>query len=237
MFLHWFKRKKNDENIPEKRVIAFSLWGNHPKYLHGALRNLELQKEHYPDWICRYFVAESLSSTILDELKSGGAEIIQKPASQGYLGLFWRFEAGCDPEVSRFIVRDCDSRLNAREALAVQAWIHSGKPFHLMRDHVYHDIPILGAMWGAVRGFIPDFEARFHRWIAQVRPGDHHRGDYFYTDQEFLNKEIWPLIRKRHLAHDDLRRVTKKENLFPVLLPNGQFVGQQFDENDKPILI
>ncbi len=33
------------------------------------------------------------------------------------------------------IVRDADSRLNVREKAAVDAWIASGRPFHVMRDH------------------------------------------------------------------------------------------------------
>ena len=32
-----------------------------------------------------------------------------------------------DPEVQRYIVRDTDSRLNARERFAVEEWITSGR--------------------------------------------------------------------------------------------------------------
>ena len=40
-------------------------------------------------------------------------------------GMFWRFLVADDPSVDRFIVRDSDSRLNARDAFAVVDWIRS----------------------------------------------------------------------------------------------------------------
>ena len=46
------------------------------------------------------------------------------------------------------IVRDTDSRLGIREKLAVDEWLDSGKKLHIMRDHPYHRVPMLGGMWG-----------------------------------------------------------------------------------------
>ena len=37
------------------KLITFSLWGQDPKYLVGAIRNAELASEIYPDWICRFY--------------------------------------------------------------------------------------------------------------------------------------------------------------------------------------
>jgi len=36
-----------------KKIISFSLWGDNPIYTQGAIRNAELAKEVYPDWVCR----------------------------------------------------------------------------------------------------------------------------------------------------------------------------------------
>jgi hypothetical protein len=38
----------------------------------------------------------------------------------GIAGMFWRFLVADDPTVDRFIIRDSDSRLNARERFAVE---------------------------------------------------------------------------------------------------------------------
>jgi len=38
------------------------------------------------------------------------------PTGKGYVsGMFWRFMVASDPTVDRYIIRDSDSRLNARE--------------------------------------------------------------------------------------------------------------------------
>jgi hypothetical protein len=48
----------------------------------------------------------------------------------GIAGMFWRFLVADDPSVDRFIVRDADSRLNPRDALAVAEWVRSGTALH-----------------------------------------------------------------------------------------------------------
>jgi hypothetical protein len=40
-------------------------------------------------------------------------------------------------------------RFSEREVAAVQQWMMSDLPFHIMRDHPQHGTSILGGMWGA----------------------------------------------------------------------------------------
>lgn len=50
-------------------------------------------------------------------------------------------------------MRDVDSRLSARDRMAVEEWIQSGEPFHVLRDHPAHcGWPINAGMWGGVKG-------------------------------------------------------------------------------------
>lgn len=51
-------------------------------------------------------------------------------------GMFWRWLVAEDPDVERFLIRDVDSRLNEREARAVDEWILSGKAYHIMRGQL-----------------------------------------------------------------------------------------------------
>ncbi|KAK8407540.1 hypothetical protein O3P69_002233 [Scylla paramamosain] len=41
------------------------------------------------------------------------------------------------------------SKVTQREVSAVEEWLASGKMFHVMRDHPYHSVPVLGGMWDA----------------------------------------------------------------------------------------
>ena len=43
-------------------------------------------------------------------------------------------------------------RFSARESAAVSEWLSSDLPFHIMRDHNYHNSRILAGMWGAKLG-------------------------------------------------------------------------------------
>ena len=52
------------------KLITFSLWGQNPKYLYGALKNAELAKTIYPGWICRFYIAASVPFPIVNQLRS-----------------------------------------------------------------------------------------------------------------------------------------------------------------------
>jgi hypothetical protein len=100
----------------EKRVISFGLYGSKPKYTVGAVKNAQLAKSYFPGWVCRFYVTSDVPDSLIDELKEEGAEISYIPTGKGYTsGMFWRFMVASDSSVDRYIVRDTDSRLNARD--------------------------------------------------------------------------------------------------------------------------
>jgi len=45
-----------------------------------------------------------------------------------------------DSTVDRYIIHDVDSRLNSRDRIAIEEWITSKYPIHIVRDHVNHCI-------------------------------------------------------------------------------------------------
>ena len=53
-----------------KKVIAFSLWGSDERYTLGALHNIELAKEVYPDWICRFYIGTSTPEDLIQTILS-----------------------------------------------------------------------------------------------------------------------------------------------------------------------
>lgn len=224
--------------MSNKKIISFSVYGKDPKYSKAILKNIELQPKIYPGWACRIYLDNSVPEDIIKEIRNTGSEVITMPRAIGHLGMFWRFEPLKDTSIERFIVRDADSRLNEREAAAVQEWIDSGKEFHIMRDHEQHGAFICGGMWGATQEFIQKekdlFDSEVKRHIESIpfqnRMGS--RGEYFNTDQPWLWKFIWPKIINSHIAHiKDLPnlRFTGKEKLFPIENPDKSFVGQPYD--------
>lgn len=208
------------------KIICFSLWGNNPKYTVGAVRNVELAKTIYPDWKCRFYVGNDVPVDIIDQLKALNAEI-EFMNDTGWNGMMWRFLGADSDDI--YICRDTDSRLNYREKAAVDEWLNSDKDFHIMRDHPYHNTPILGGMWGVVGGKLKGIVE-----AAKVFSPTSSKGQ----DQQFLTQWVWSKISNGHLTvttHDPIF-VHKP---FPDGAKRGEenggvwFVGQVFDENDK----
>ena len=113
----------------------------------GAVENATNAEELYPDWICRYYVGESVPSETLEKLSSkSNTEVILVKSENDWTSSTWRFLAFDDSDI--VIFRDTDSRLTNRERVAVNEWLESGKPVHIMRDHPYHTENILAGMWG-----------------------------------------------------------------------------------------
>lgn len=180
---------------PKQNIISFSLWGDDPVYVHGAIVNARIAPNLYYGWTTRFYCDHSVPADALDELKRNGAEVIMvdDPQLQSARHL-WRFLVADDVNVDWFICRDTDSRLNAQELLAVEEWVHSGKAFHIMRDHVYHMELILAGMWGGMSGVLPN--------LREIIVSNAKYVENRFSDQAFLMDIVWPLIKDHALIHD-----------------------------------
>lgn len=183
-----------DPSHPERNVIAFSLWGTRATYVEGAIANARLATTVYPGWRCRIYLDDTVPFAAVDALRRAGAQLVTMPRSDGRSGLFWRFLAADDDEVSYFLCRDADSRINTQEAAAVAEWLGSGRPFHIMRDAPFHTELMLAGLWGGVGGRLRGIRT----WIDRFYRANLHR----WADQDFLRTEIWPRISAQTLIHD-----------------------------------
>ena len=202
------------------KVISFSLWGDNPKYTVGAFKNAQLTNTIYKGWISRFYCASSVPADIISELKNiPNCEVILME-QDGWQGLFWRFLAASDSQVSVMISRDTDSRLTLREKEAVDEWIDSDKKFHIMRDHPLHDCEILGGLWGVKAPFLHNMDRLIATYNKDVTKG---------TDQMFLREIIYPIVKDEAFVHDPF--FEKKP--FPSKRVGYQFVGEIY-LNDGP---
>lgn len=209
-----------------KKLITFSLWGQNPKYLVGAIRNAELAKTIYPGWICRFYVGQSVPAPIIYQLeKLDNVEIIHKPQFGDWRGAYWRYEPAAENDVEAMISRDTDSRLNLREKAAVDAWLASDKGFHIMRDHPYHGYPVLGGMWGVKAGVIPNMK-------ELIKINSYSQQDAYGTEYHFFADAVIPLLdTSTIMIHDEFFNKTP----FPTPRNGLEFVGEVFDENDNNV--
>ena len=209
-----------------KNVVAYSLWGNDMIYWIGALKNIELVNKFYPGFISRFYIDKNSRNDLIESIKGENVEVVLVDSKDSFHGMFWRFWASEDPEVDVFLSRDCDSRISEREVVAVSEWLNSDKDFHIMRDHPYHTVPILGGMWGCRNGILRDIKIskQIEHWNKFGRKG---------VDQDFLGQVIYPYVKSKSLEHSEFGlRFGGDIKSFPSVRNNFEFVGDVFDEND-----
>lgn len=207
----------------KKKIISFSVWGNNPKYVIGAIRNAELGNKFFRGWICRFYIGRSTltgSPNDIQLLKSlDNVEVISMEEEGDWTGMFWRFYPIADEDVGVMISRDADARLSRRDFVAVNEWIKSPNKFHIIRDHPYHSFKIMGGMWGAKEGILQDMR-------SLIKEFD--RENYWQIDQNFLAEVIYPRIKDDAFVHDEFGEGA----LIKKARKNFEFIGDVFDEND-----
>lgn len=175
-------------------LISFSVWGNSPKYLNGCIENIKLIDEIYPGWIPRFYCDSDVDASFMDLLRKLNAEVlVMKSIKSKWEGLFWRFLPASEKGIDTVIFRDIDSRINEREKVAVDEWLESGKPLHCMRDHMEHNVPMLGGMWGVRAGLIENIGLKMNTWGKY---------DYKGSDQDFLKEYVWERFKDKAIVHD-----------------------------------
>ena len=183
---------------PQQNIIAYSLFGALPRYCETSIINVDLAKEIYPEWTCRFYVDDSVPQHIQQRLKDKGAQVIQvNDAQKAVSGLFWRFWVMSDPTVNCFLVRDADSLVSYRERAAVDEWLASDQWFHCMHDFYSHTELILAGMWGGFNGVFQNLEQDIHDYLAS--------GNYLskrVADQHYLRNQIWPTVSQSVMIHD-----------------------------------
>ena len=187
----------NPQN-PQENIIAYSLFGHLPRYCETAVINIDLAKDIYPEFRCRFYVDDSVPEHVQCRLKQKGAQVVQVSAEQAqFSGLFWRFWVMDDPSVNCFLIRDADSLVSYRERAAVDEWLASGKWFHCMHDFYSHTELILAGMWGGFNGVFTHIGQQIQAYVAT--------GKYLserVMDQHFLRYCIWPTLAQSVLIHD-----------------------------------
>ena len=115
-----------------------------------------------------------------------------------------RLLVALDKTVECVLVRDVDGRLNGRERLAVEAWLRSSHPLHILRDHPGHcHGPLMPGLIGLrltppLRTYLIE---SLQSWSAQYSPESRFQATFEHgNDRDFLVAYLWPHVD--HLAHD-----------------------------------
>ena len=213
-----------------KKLISFSLFqdpilnSNSRLYWLGAMRNIEAATDIYPGWTLRFYVDDTMPKIIIRALEKD-AEVVLKKRDSRHSGRFWRFAPISEPDLDVVIMRDCDSVIGEKEALAVDEWLQSGKTLHIMRDHKHHAF-IPAGMWGMRNNKVGNFETLVNRYLLSKKE------IVFNDDEKFLRKEVYPLFKDDCFIHGYSKSNDEIVYPFPIPKvssgkPECEFVGKQ----------
>lgn len=202
-------RLGRDEGL---QVIAFSLFGPvadgwQARYGDGAASNARLATKVFPGWQVWIYHDDTVPRAILAPLAlmphvrlinmSAEARLLPNPR-------VWRFLVASDPRVPRWLIRDIDSRLLARDGAAVDEWVASHARFSIMRDHPSHTVyPINAGMWGGTSDAVPCLAQLMRQVSASLQGcnGCKVGLSTYFNDQIFLQRHVWPVAQKSMLHH------------------------------------
>jgi hypothetical protein len=203
------------------KIISYSLWGNDPKYIIGAKKNIELCKEYFPDWKVKLYVSTNTNF----HYKSDNLEVIYRTEKQPYDGCFWRFEE-CDSD-NIVIIRDLDDRISSRHKFVVDEWLSSDKDISIIRDHPNHLYPVMAGLWGVRNGVLKGLVSAMYKWTNK---------GYYTTDQDFLKHVIYNnKFVDKFLIHDPFHKDIGIEKDINISRVDYEFLGDTFDENDNRV--
>ncbi|XP_047479639.1 uncharacterized protein LOC125032515 isoform X2 [Penaeus chinensis] len=149
--------------------------------------------------------------------------------------MIWRTLPLGDERVSAFFVRDTDSLLLERGAAAVREWMSGNKSFHLLRDHPFHGIPVMGGLWGARWDLKTHNVSEFRKNLTGVRSamikeakGKFKKG----ADQHILGKVLYPKTKGDVMSHDSYYCKVFPDGFrpFPIQREGGHYLGNYMNQ-------
>lgn len=164
------------------KVFSFCLYGTNPMYYNGLLENISIIREYFPDFSVYVYRGICDPSWVLE-----GVQVIETGVS-GAINMFHRFLPLTFADVG--FIRDADSRITERDRWCIQEFLHSGKSYHIIRDHAFHRSRIMGGIFG---------------WKKPLDVSIPLSGQAQYgADEAFLRDTVYPLIVKDALIHTNI---------------------------------
>lgn len=215
-------------------IVSFSLFGDDPDdiYKGGALENARLYSSgvYLPthELISRFYVSLltlEWASEFLSPIP--GVEVLCVDEPDDFRATLWRYRALKD-KFDFYLFRDTDSRPIQRERAAVCDWLSNGRTFHIMRDHPYHNVPMMAGLWGMrASSMIKYVQGAFYGKV---------RKSYYQVDQTILRASVWRLVRNDCTSHSGCEHSFGEKTIpFPEQGdPSEGFVGEGFYADGRP---
>lgn len=169
-------------------IFSFCIFGNAPKYCKGLVKNLEQIKVFFPDWKVYIVVGNDVNQNFIDIYSSFDNVIIKKYDFSDLTLMTYRMFAYDMPNIDIMICRDADSRFTDRDIWCINQFINSDYKMFTVRDHLYHQVPIMGGQWGIKHDVNINME---HLYSIYLEERQIKNTNYYQCDQDFLREMIY----------------------------------------------
>jgi len=237
-----------------------SLYGKDRRYTWGVLRNAQLLPVYLPDWSLRVYVAAdseppelAVSPRVINKLQNLGASIAHVSTENSMEPRNWRILVANEQNVDYFLVRNADTRLSEREAVAVKEWLsvaeknksQSTAIIHCIRDHPKHaDQAIVNGLWGGQPRALYRLLKQNITQMVMMHTVSSNLSSVNSTNhdviQTILNRALWPVVYKFSFCHDSVSPCDRwsrsaSRHSFPLPRQGQEYIGQKFDAHQDPI--
>lgn len=226
-------RNNNQNRIPHTIkmtvVFSFSLYGTNPKYTHGMIENAHILRDRFPAARVKIYITDDVPAPIRTQLATfPNVTLIPVKRYDKSGNMFDRFLTIDDDDCDIMFVRDADSRVHARDVACIEDFIASPiHMLHIIRDHYYHRLPIMGGMWGMRKPPMP-----LRPLIAEWRKNNQIE---YMADQMFLATHIYPAFVHSAMIHDRFHwgETPDKHTPFRIPIEGKLFIGQVHDISES----
>jgi len=181
-----------------KKVISFCVYGTHEKYLKGLTKNLEIINDKLPEFYTYIHVGQDITEDYINEYSKFSNVKIIKTELTGPVLMFKRLIPIDDDDVEICFSRDIDSRINYRDMWTINEFIKSDKKFHIIRDHYWHKMRIMGGCCGVKKIDGLNISNEMEAWKKQ------NPNITYGSDELFLREIIYPKIKSICLIHSNI---------------------------------
>lgn len=198
------------------------------------VKNIILIKKLFPDWKVHIYMPFDQDEKYVNEINKYENVVITLATNNEYFNSTWRFMSICEDWVDIMVCRDADSRISIRDKIAIDEWLSSDYNYHIIRDHpIGHHWPMNAGMWGAKK---TNFIKHIDEMLEICENKNPNMKKFSTFDQEFLKYEIYPIIVKESLIHDEYYKY--EPHASPIKhdrkLNDFAFIGESLDENEIP---
>lgn len=210
------------------KLISYTIFGEEEFYRKGLKANIDIAKTLFPDWTVRVYCCTKLPKDFIQSIDKPNVEIIIKEQKYNYHGLLWRF-LPMQENHDVVIVRDVDTRLFQRDKNLVDDWLETPHKYHICRDNLGSNQPVLAGLWGGKKPNLP-VQKTWDKWVKN----ENAKG-IFLWDQGYLKKYVYPRILSDLVVYTEHNIFEGEKNIRKIPGERGYFEGRPISLGMYPI--